>query len=38
MTNGGNSTGTITLGDQDLWSFTANAGDNINVRLGTIGF
>ena len=34
MTNGANSTGTITLGRQDLWSFTANKGDSINVRLG----
>ena len=38
LTNGANSTGTITLGRQDLWSFTANKGDSINVRLGTIGF
>ena len=38
LTNGGNLAGTITLGDQDMWSFTANKGDNINVRLGTIGF
>ena len=35
MTNGGNYAGTITLGDLDMWSFTANKGDNINVRLGT---
>ena len=38
LTNGANSTGTITLGRQDLWSFTANKGDSINVRLGTFGF
>ncbi len=38
MTNGGNYAGTITLGDLDLWSFTANAGDNIVLRLGTVGF
>jgi hypothetical protein len=37
LTNGANATGTITLGDQDMWSFTANAGDSINVRLGTTG-
>jgi hypothetical protein len=38
MTNGGNHTGTNSLGDLDLWSFTANAGDNIVLRLGTLGF
>jgi len=38
LTNGANATGTITLGRQDLWSFTANKGDSINVRLGTFGF
>src|ERR1035438_8748367 len=38
MTNGGNYAGTITLGDLDLWSLTANAGDNIVLRLGTTGF
>src|ERR1700690_4351986 len=35
LTNGANATGTITLGDQDMWSFTANKGDSINVRLGS---
>ena len=38
LTNGADATGTITLGDQDMWSFTANKGDNINVRQGTSGF
>src|ERR1035441_8959642 len=38
MTNGGNHAGTITLGDLDMWSLTANAGDNIVLRLGTVGF
>ena len=38
MTNGGNYSGTISLGDLDMWSFTANTGDNINLRLGTTGF
>jgi hypothetical protein len=38
MTNGGNYSGTITLGDLDLWTFTANAGDNIVLRLGSTGF
>ena len=38
MTNGGNYAGTITLGDLDLWSLTATAGDNIVLRLGTVGF
>ena len=38
MSNGGNSAGTITLGDLDMWSFPANAGDNIVLRLGAVGF
>ena len=38
MVNGGNFAGTITLGDLDLWTFTANAGDSINLRLGTTSF
>jgi len=38
MTNGGNYTGTITLGDLDMFTFTANAGDSINLRLGTTNF
>ena len=38
LTNGGSFSGTLTLGDQDIWSFTANAGDNIVLRLGSSGF
>ena len=38
MTNGGNYSGTNSLGDLDIWSFTANAGNNIVLRLGTTGF
>lgn len=38
LTNGANATGTITLGRQDLWTFSANKGDNINLRLGSSGF
>src|SRR5205085_10621855 len=38
MTNGGNYTGTITLGDLDTFTFTANAGHSINLRLGTTNF
>jgi hypothetical protein len=38
LTNGGNFSGTLTLGDQDMWSLTANAGDNIVLRLGSSGF
>jgi trimeric autotransporter adhesin len=38
MTNGGSHTGTLTLGDLELWSFTANAGDNVVLRLGSTGF
>src|SRR5664280_1780415 len=35
LTNGGNFAGTIDLGDLDMWTFTANAGDTINLRLGS---
>ncbi|HVM48797.1 MAG TPA: hypothetical protein VMU04_12270 [Candidatus Acidoferrum sp.] len=38
MTNGGNYTGNLTLGDLDIWTFTANAGDNIVLRLGSTNF
>ncbi len=38
MTNGGKYPGTITLGDLDMWTFTANTGDNINLRVGTTNF
>src|SRR5207249_1569838 len=36
LTNGGNHDGTIQLGDLDLWSFTANVGDRVVVRLGAL--
>jgi hypothetical protein len=35
LTNGVANSGTIALGDLDMWSFTANAGDNLMVRMGT---
>ena len=38
MTNGGRYAGTISLGELDMWSVAANAGDNIVLRLGTSGF
>jgi hypothetical protein len=38
MTNGGSYAGTLSLGDLDMWSFTANAGDNVVLRLGSSGF
>jgi trimeric autotransporter adhesin len=38
MTNGGNHAGTLTVGDLDPWTFSANAGDNITLRLGSAGF
>src|ERR1019366_8469370 len=38
MVNGGNYAGTNTLGDLDIWTFTANTGDSINLRLGTVSF
>jgi trimeric autotransporter adhesin len=36
LTNGVAHVGTITIGDLDLWSFTADAGDNFVVRVGQI--
>jgi hypothetical protein len=38
MTNGGNYIGAITLGDLDMFTFTANTRDSINLRLGTTNF
>jgi hypothetical protein len=38
MTNGGDYPGTNSLGDLDMWSLTANAGDNLVLRLGTVGY
>ena len=38
MTNGGAYPGTITLGDQQMWSFTACTGDPINLSLHTTNF
>jgi len=34
LINGVMHTGTIDVGDLDVWSFTANAGDTIEVRMG----
>ncbi|MBI3853883.1 MAG: hypothetical protein HY298_26965, partial [Verrucomicrobia bacterium] len=36
MTNGVMHTGTIDVGDLDVWTFTANSGDAIIVRMGEI--
>jgi hypothetical protein len=36
LTNGGNHDGVTTLGDEDLWTFTANAGDSILLRCGEL--
>lgn len=36
LTNGVMHTGTILTGDLDLWSFTANSGDNLIVRIGML--
>jgi hypothetical protein len=38
MTNGGNYTGTITLGDLDMYACTACKGDVINLELKTTNF
>jgi hypothetical protein len=34
LQNGATHPGTISLGDLDVWSFTANAGDNLLLRMG----
>src|SRR5204862_61587 len=36
MTNGVRNTGTISTGDLDVWTFTANTGESIVVRAGEI--
>lgn len=38
MVNGAAHPGTNSLGDIDMWSISANAGDRIMVRVGTTGF
>ena len=34
LQNGANNPGTISLGDLDMWSFSANAGDGLMLRMG----
>src|SRR4029079_10284067 len=34
LINGTKSNGTIDIGDLDVWSFTANSGDSIQLRVG----
>jgi hypothetical protein len=36
LVNGGNHNGTNSLGDEDVWSFTAAVGDNITLRAGEV--
>jgi predicted RNA-binding protein with TRAM domain len=36
LTNGAVYTGTIDVGDLDVWSFTANAGERIGLRMGEL--
>src|SRR5262249_4792437 len=36
LTNGATHTGVIQLGDVDVWTFTANAGDRIAVNVGEL--
>ncbi len=38
LVNGANETGIIFTNTIDSYTFTANTGDSINVRLGTAGF
>ncbi len=37
LVNGSNQVGTIHVGDLDMWSFTASAGDAIMVGIGEVG-
>jgi len=37
LTNGGNHTGTIHIGDVDMWSFSATAGEAIMLAIGEVG-
>ncbi|HEV8544170.1 MAG TPA: hypothetical protein VGR78_17405, partial [Verrucomicrobiae bacterium] len=34
LVNGAHNAGTVDLGDLDVWTFTGNAGDNIQLRMG----
>ena len=36
LTNGFTHTGNIDVGDMDVWTFSANAGDNLTLRLGEL--
>ena len=36
MTNGANHTGSLTVGDLDLWSFNATLGDALTIGLGEV--
>src|SRR5947208_509737 len=36
LTNGANHDGVIDLGDEDIWTFTASAKDNIRLRCGQL--
>jgi hypothetical protein len=38
LTNGGDNVGNLGLGDLDRWTFMANAGDNVAVRMSTTNF
>lgn len=38
LTNGVSSAGTLTVGDLDLWSFSADVGNNIMLRVGSPSF
>ena len=37
MTNGTNHSGTIHVGDLDMWTFPAKAGEAVLVRIGEVG-
>jgi len=38
MTNAFQHTGSVDIGDLDVWSFSANAGDAIVLRMGSVGY
>jgi hypothetical protein len=38
LTNGVSNSGALSYGDQNMWSFSANAGDNLQLHVPSVGF
>ena len=38
LVNGASNPGNLTLGDMDVWNFTASAGENVFLRMGAPGY